>query len=247
MKRLANIAASLFGKAVGVIFFLRLLIIPSTSSMTVGVVSQTVLFSSLGIYAAFYKKFPRKLRTIINAGFLTLLIFAGFLAIYGNVGTATFEENAVIVLGAGVSGERVSTPLARRLDVALYYFERNPDAYIVVCGGLGERATITEAEAMARYLYARGVPREKILLEDRSVSTIENLTFARDILEEHFSEGFGVVVVSNDFHMFRAVSMARRVGMDANHLGAPTPTRLLTENYLREMMAIVLFWVSNPA
>jgi len=90
--------------------------------------------------------------------------------------------------------------------------------------------------------YARGVPRERILLEDLSTSTLENLTFAYGILNEQFPEGFRAVVVSNDFHMFRAVSTARSVGMNVNHLGAPTPTRLLAENYLREMLAVINFW-----
>ena len=153
-----------------------------------------------------------------------------------------FDEDVVIVLGARVVGERVSNALAKRLDMAVYYFERNPNVYIIVCGGLGDRAIITEAEAMARYLYARGIPRERILLEDTSTSTYENLAFAYGILNEHFPDGFRAVVVSNNFHMYRAVRTARSVGMNVNHLGAPTPTRLLAENYLREMLAVVNFW-----
>ena len=237
--RYINIA----GKIVGVLVLIRLLMVPSTSSMTIGIVLQIAFFTPIGVYAAFLAKIPKRCHIFICAGFLIPLLFISGLAIFGNVGTATFEEDAVIVLGAGVIGERVTTPLARRLDVAIAYFERNPNAYIVVCGGLGTAATITEAEAMARYLYARGVPRERILLEDASTSTLENLTFAQEILDEHFPEGFTAVVVSNDFHMFRAVNMARRVGMDVNHLGAPTPTRLLAENYLRETLAVVHFWV----
>jgi len=165
------------------------------------------------------------------------------LAVYGNRSTATFDEDVVIVLGAGVVGERVTNPLARRLDRAIYYFERNPNVYIIVCGGLGDMATITEAEAMARYLYERDIPPERVLLEELSTSTLENLIFAQEILNEHFLEGFSAVIISNDFHMFRAVSMARSVGIDANHLGSSTPTRLLAENYLREMLAVVYFFI----
>ena len=230
------------GKLVGVLMLIRLFMIPRMSSMTIGIILQAIVFIAIGIYAVFINKFSKRLHIFICICLLIPTIFVSFLAVYGNRGTATFEEDVVIVLGARVVGESVTNPLARRLDVAIYYFERNPNAYIVVCGGLGDMATITEAEAMARYLYARGVPRERILLEDLSTSTLENLTFAYGILNEHFPEGFSAVVVSNDFHLFRAVSTARSVGMDVNHLGAPTPTRLLAENYLREMLAVVNFW-----
>ena len=234
------------GKIVGVLMLIRLFMIPNTSSMTIGVVTQAALFLSIGIFAVFINSFKKKFRIFIGIGFLALLVFAGFLAIYGNRSTATFDEDVVIVLGARVIGERVSSHLARRLNVAIYYFERNPNAYIIVCGGLGDMAVITEAEAMARYLHERGVPRERIFLEDLSTSTLENLTFAHEILNEHFPRGFRAVVVSSDFHMFRAVRAARSIGMNVNHLGAPTPTHLLTENYLREMLAVVNFYLRTP-
>lgn len=230
-------------KIVGVLAFIRLLMIPTTSRLVIGAILQAVLFASIGVYALFFDNFSKRVHTVICIGFLIPVIFAGFLAVFGNKGTAAFNEDVVIVLGAGVVGERVSTPLARRLDRAIYYFERNPNAYIIVCGGLGNMATITEAEAMARYLYERGIPLERILLEELSTSTLENLTFAQEILNEHFPQGFSVVIISNDFHMFRAVSIARNLGMDANHLGASTPALILTENYLREMLAIANFFV----
>ena len=231
------------GKILGVLMFIRLLMIPRTSSMNIGIILQAVAFITVGVFAVFFNKFSRKLQIFICTMFLIPLVFVSFIAIYGNRVTATFDEDVIIVLGAGINDERVSSPLARRLDMAIYYFGRNPNAYVIVCGGLGDRATITEAEAMARYLHARGIPLERIFLEELSTSTIENLTFAQEILNEHFPEGFRAVVVSNDFHMFRAVSIARRIGMNVNHLGAPTPTHLLAENYLREMLAIVNFWV----
>jgi len=230
-------------KVLGVLAFIRLFIIPGTSSMVIGAMLQAIFFGSILLYALIFNKLPWKIHALVCTTFLIPLIFVSFLAIYGNRSTATFDEDVVIVLGAGVVGERVTTPLALRLDRAIYYFGRNPSAYIIVCGGLGDMATITEAEAMARYLYARGIPRERILLEESSTSTLENLTFAKDIMNDHFQGDFRAVVISNDFHMFRAVSMARSVGIDTNHLGAATPRRLLAENYLREALAVVYFWV----
>ena len=233
----------IISKILAVPVLIRIFMIPNTSSMTIGFILQSALFIPIAIYALLFDKFSKKIRIIIGAGFLIPLIFTGFLAIYGNSGTVTFDEDVIIVLGAGTNVAGASSPLARRLNTAVYVFERNPDAYVIVCGGLGIGAAITEAYAMANHLYSRGIPREQILLEYSSTSTIENLTFANEILNNHFPYGFRAVVVSNDFHMFRAVSIARSVGMYANHMGASTPTRLLTENYLREMLAILNFWI----
>ena len=233
----------IIGKVIGVLILIRILMIPSTSSMTIGIILQLALFIPIGIYAVFFNKFSKRFHILICSVLLIPVIFVSFLAIYGNSGTATFDEDVIIVLGAGTNVESASSPLARRMDTAVYYFERNPNAYVIVCGGLGVRASITEAEAMARHLHERGISLERILLEGSSTSTLENLTFAQEILNEHFPEGFRAVVVSNDFHMFRAVSTARSIGMDVNLLGASTPTHLLAENYLREMLAVLNFWV----
>ena len=234
----------ILSKIVGVLIIIRMFMIPTTSRMAIGMILQVIAFGAIGVYALFFTKFSKKLHILICFCFLIPTIFISFLAIYGNRSTATFDEDVIIVLGAGINVENISSPLARRLNTAIYYLERNPNAYVIVCGGLGVRATITEAEAMARHLHSRGIPHERILLEDMSTSTLENLTFAQEILNEHFPDGFTAVVVSNDFHMFRAVRTARRIGMDVTHLGASTPPTLLAENYLREMLATINFWIS---
>ena len=233
------------GKIVGALILVRMFMIPITSSMAIGFILQLVLFIPMGIYAVLFNKFSKKFHIFVGICLLVPVIFVSVLAIYGNRSTTTFDEDVIIVLGAGTNVANPASPLARRMDTVVYYFERNPNAYVVVCGGLGARAAITEAEAMARHLHERGIPLERILPENLSTSTLENLTFAQEILNEHFPEGFSAVVVSNNFHMFRTVSTARRIGMDVNHLGASTPFHLLTENYLREMLAVINFWISS--
>jgi len=175
---------------------------------TIGFAIQAVISVGIIVYAVFFNRISLKLH--ITAGVLCSipLAFALFLGIYGNVSNADYNEDVVIVLGAGVNGERVSRPLAHRLDAAINYWNRNPDAYIVVCGGLGNRATISEAEAMARYLIARDIPEEKIILEEQSTSTYENLMFAKEILEERFPDGFNAALITNDFHIYRSVRTA---------------------------------------
>jgi len=108
---------------------------------------------------------------------------------------------------------------------------------------LGDRATITEAEAMARFLADLGVPREKILLENKSTNTYENLKYAHDIIVEHIGENFKAVIISNDFHLYRAGLIARDAGIYARRMGAPTDWYTWNINYTREMMAVINQWL----
>ena len=230
----------------GLLLANALLLLPVINP-TIGWYMQVGLSGAMLLYAVLFKKIPRKIHVIAMAAFAIPVVFASFLAIYGNINRTTHEEDVIIVLGAGVRDETVSRVLAHRLNAAQAYWEQNPQIYIVVTGGLGNRATITEAEASARYLQARGVPRERIILEDRSTSTYENLIFTQEILQmELFPDGFTAVVVSNDFHIYRAHRLARQVGMDATTLGARTDWFMWPVNYLREMTAVVNAWLNNP-
>lgn len=193
-------------------------------------------------YAIFLPKFPKKVHIAATAIIMIPIVFASFLMIYGNTSNIDHTEDVVIVLGAGVRGETVTRILAHRLRTAADYWHKNPEAYIVTTGGLGDRATITEAEAMARFLVDLGVPREKILLEDRSTSTYENLKFANEIITEHMGEDFRAVIISNDFHLYRAGLIARDAGIYARRKGAPTDWYTWNINYTREMMAIINQW-----
>ena len=199
--------------------------------------------ATLIAYGVWFERVPKAVHVAAGAALAVPIAFATFLGIYGGANHVDCTEDAVIVLGAGVNGERVTRPLARRLDAAIEYHRCNPGAYIVVTGGLGNRATITEAEAMARYLVARGVPEDIVLREEASTSTRENLIFADEILREHFPDGYRAALISSDFHMFRAVRTARRLGLDVAAVGATTDWYSWPVNYTREMMAVINHWL----
>jgi len=129
------------------------------------------------------------------------------------------------------------------LDTAVMYLNRNPNAIVVVSGGLGAGRNITEAEAMSRYLVAQGISPERILKEGASTSTYENLSFSNEILTEYFPNGFRAVIVTNDFHIFRATQQAQSLDIDAVGLGASTPWHSFAANYLREILAIINFLI----
>ena len=189
---------------------------------------------------------------LIKIKWLTFLFFAVciyflvmtiFIAGSGRNDNVTYSEDAVIVLGAGIRGEEVGRLLSYRLDKAIEYSARNPEAVIVVSGGQGPQESIPEALAMERYLIAKGIPAEKIIKEDKSESTFENLTFSREILDRLLGPGYEVVIITNDFHIYRASRLAVNAGLSASHYHARTTWYSLPVIYLRESVAIMKFWI----
>jgi len=150
----------------------------------------------------------------------------------------------VIVLGAAVYGQTPSISLRHRSDRAVEHLRANPAALAVLSGGQGEGEDISEAECMRRYLREKGVPESRILLEDKSTSTLENLTFSRAVIEGAGGDSSHVAVVSSSYHLYRAKRMAAALGMAAEGLpstgGYPV---YMTGMYLREAVAVWKLWV----
>jgi len=203
-----------------------------------------ITFALLG-YGYFYDNLKKKkwLTAIIFAVLFIVFGFSVFLSLYGRRNTATFDEDVVIVLGAGLVGGEVSTTLARRLDAAVHYHTQNPDALIIVSGGLGYRETVSEAYAMFNYLVERGVSAERIVLENVAYSTYSNMRYSWAIIDERFDHVPSVVVITSRFHMFRFVQFARRVGMDAGAYSSGTSFVRAPFLYVREVASVVKMWV----
>ncbi len=178
------------------------------------------------------------LRAVALLGLALLLVLTAGLSVYGGRDHVTGEEDALVVLGCGVRGDRVSVGLARRLDKARAYYDEHPDVLIVVSGGQGPQETVTEAEAMRRYLVSCGVADDRILKEDRATSTLENLQYSDALLRVLFPNGCRAALVTSSFHVFRAERIARKLGLDYGHLGAPSKWYAVPMNNLRELVAI---------
>ena len=117
----------------------------------------------------------------------------------------------VMVLGAGLNGERPSHTLELRLERALAYIETHPDTKILVTGGFHASVSVTEAQAMENWLLEKGVDPDRILTENRSTTTEENMQFSFPILLEDAGSGeHSVGIVTSDFHIFRSLCLASR-------------------------------------
>lgn len=153
------------------------------------------------------------------------------------------EPDSIIVLGSGLIGDKVPPLLAQRLTKGktIYdQFQGRPK--LIVSGGQGADELTSEAAAMANYLIEQGVPEEDILIENRSRTTFENLTFSKPILEK---EGLGkhVLVVTNSFHALRAGVFMRRLRIPGRSVGSKTAFYYLSSAWIRETVGLVsLYW-----
>ena len=143
----------------------------------------------------------------------------------------------LIVLGAHVDGTRLTLALLERTRRALQYLSENPRTKAVLSGGKGDGEQISEARAMYRYLTAHGIAEERLILEEKSVNTKENLAFSR---EKIGSIDVSVGVVTNHFHVFRGVAIGRKCGFRKIY---PVPSRYRSWRLLiyipREILAII--------
>lgn len=136
-----------------------------------------------GRIGGWLKGLPRPVRYGLAAVVvLGLLIFVAVEAVIigSGIGTPKAGADYVIVLGAQVRGTRPSYNLCRRLDVAYTYLKENPDTQVILSGGKGSGEEISEAQAMAEYLEEKGIGRERMILEDQSRNTDENLRYSRE-------------------------------------------------------------------
>ena len=214
---------------------------------------NTGLFLAATVYVIFFNRLKKIAWLNYSIATFAVLYMAlgAFAMIYGRQDSVTFHEDIAIVLGAGLRGEDVSPTLRSRLDMAVEFHRQNPYALIIVSGGLGPGHVISEAQAMARYLEENGVPVELIIQEGYSHSTYQNMRNSTAILEELFpAEGSlsqipqDVVVITNDFHIFRAVRFARIAGLEnVTSLHGNTPLISMPGALVREAAAIVKMWL----
>jgi len=154
------------------------------------------------------------------------------------------DADYIVVLGAAVYGETPSITLEHRLEGAARYLTANPRTKAVVSGGQGAGEDISEAECMRRYLIAHGIAEERILLEDMSTSTRENLAFSKAIIKTDGGKTDRIVLVSSAYHLYRAGRMAEAMGMHAGGFaGSDGYPIYMFGMYLREAVAVVKLWI----
>lgn len=183
------------------------------------------------------------LRTLVIIGIAVYIAFMGFIMAQSRT-TVTYKEDVVIILGAGVKNGRVSKALQLRLDAGIDYHRNNPDSYIVVTGGITPQKDTTEAAVMKDYLVQHGIAENMIIVEDKSLSTLENYRFSKAILDKRGIKYTSIVFVTNDFHIYRAKTYAEYCGFENAHpLSTRTDIFTITPALTREVLGVIDMWL----
>ena len=188
------------------------------------------------------KKWPKLIQYLLKISFACLIlsfVFFQAMIIYRMRDTPKAGADYIIVLGCQVVGEYASLPLLGRGYTAIRYLNRNPETRVVVTGGQGPGGNITEAEALRRLLLENKIEEERIFIEDRSKSTMENLFFSNELynlLDKN------IVIVTSDYHIFRSLSVARKLKY-TNVSGLPSRSQrsVLPAFLLREYVTIMYY------
>ncbi len=144
----------------------------------------------------------------------------------------------IITLGCGIKKDGTVTPLLKsRLDAAInWYHKTNDHGLFITSGGQGNDEVTSEAEAMKNYLISQGIPEDKILLENQSTTTKENLLFSKKLMKENST----CVISTSDFHVLRTAFLTKEIGMNAYCIGGKTAMYYVPPATLREYIALLL-------
>lgn len=152
------------------------------------------------------------------------------------------RHQVVLVLGAGLIGDQVPPLLAGRIQKGVRIWRKQKQALLVMSGGQGPDEWIPEAQAMKQYAVRLGVPAEAIVMESASTNTEENVRFSKLLLERRQlnSAQQPVALVTNYFHVLRALALAEQVGLPAIGYGARTKLYYLLNAFIRDFIGYLL-------
>ena len=172
---------------------------------------------------------------VVTIGVLFFILVQGFIiSQMRSVGEPNLDY--IIVLGAQVRGDVPSRALYSRIKKAGEYLEQNPRTKAVLSGGQGPGENLSEAQVMFNYLVEWGIEEERLIMEDKSTSTLENLEFSARLMEK----GKHVGIVSQNFHIYRAIHLAKQQGYEnVWGIASATEPQYLPHYMVREAFAVV--------
>ena len=176
------------------------------------------------------------LLALLAAGILLYLAAIAVIVIMENSVPAPRDEcKAVLVLGAQIKPDgQPSVQLTYRMQAALTWQQNHPEAIIICCGGQGKDEPVAEGDRMREWFLEQGVDPGLVFSENESTDTKENIALAKRFLKNPDEP---VVIVTSDYHVPRAVQVARDQGLDADGLPAKTLPSYWLRNHLREVLA----------
>jgi len=180
---------------------------------------------------------------LIIAGLTLGLVLTGMIAKYAFFNNPPKDaDTTIVVLGCKISGDRPTIMLRQRLDSAYRALEKDPELMCVVSGGQGDDEQYPESHVMRNYLISRGIAPERVVEENASRNTRENLQNSMEIIREKgWSET--ITIVTSGYHQCRAGMQAKKLGIDFYNRYSMTSFYLVPAYVVREWMGILHFWI----
>ena len=188
-----------------------------------------------------WPKVPKAFRYIFRI--IVALGLAVFIICQGCILTQFFSKGEpgadyIIVLGAQMRDWGPSVVYKARLDSAVEYLNNNPETKVIVTGGQGANETVSEGEGGKTYLLEQGISEDRIIVECESTDTDQNISNALNLVE--VSDNMKIGVVTNNFHVFRGVMIAKRyTDAEVTGIAAFTEYQFLPNNMVRETFGIL--------
>lgn len=183
-----------------------------------------------------YKVFKKIFIWVCSIGICIFLVILSLIISKMNVKVVK-NLDYIIVLGAQVKESGPSVVLRYRLDRAISYLKENDNTLVIVSGGKGINEPATEASVMKEYLVNNGINENRIIIEDKSNTTKENLINSKKITHDNKSIG----IVTNNFHMYRALLIGKKCKVNAVGIPSKSNSYYLPNNLLREVFAYIKF------
>ncbi|WP_436883301.1 YdcF family protein [Mammaliicoccus sciuri] len=201
-----------------------------------------------GIFLLFNNILSAKLLSILSDysiwyyGYILITIFVYYLLFLSSIYTISswinfinlrqYNLNYIIILGAGLIGDKVTPILASRINKGIEIYKRNPNSKIIMSGGQGDDELIAESQAMKNYAISLGIPSQDIIIENQSKNTEENLTFSNKLIPNTSK----VAIVTNYYHLFRALVIAKDKNIRCIGYGAKTKLYFSLNAFIREFI-----------
>ena len=153
-----------------------------------------------------------------------------------------FDKDCIIVLGCQIKKDGTLTKLLEgRVDRAIEFWKMQKektgkDIIFVTSGGKGNDEIISEGQAMKNYLLEQGIDKDKILVEDKSNNTYENIKFSNNIIKEKIKNA-KIAFSTTNYHVFRAGCIASEQNLKYEGIGAKTKSYFWINAFIREFIA----------
>ena len=192
-----------------------------------------------------------RIKTALNSIFPTIFVYfeAMLLAavICGAISAKRrpkYDKTHIIILGCKIGDDGTPLPLLKgRIDCAIEFAKTQKEAgggdvCFVPSGGQGSDEVMSEAESMRDYLVSNGVAEDRIIVENKSTNTDENMRFSKEKIYED-CDSPNIIFSTSNYHILRSGMISRRAGLDAEGIGCKTKWYFWPNAYVREFIGLL--------